>query len=301
MSLLEIRTIRKDPINLSNQDGWVYNRMIGSKSKYGEVWMVDILGDIIAIKKIPMTRYDIKIGLRKSTPSEFLTMKRSIWVELFFLKKCELLVRKNVCPGFILIFFDEIKEETTFHNPKLSQMNGSNCMMIGMELAKTDLNDFGSIKKQTAEWVGIVFQILFAVLTYQKHLKICHNDLHWGNVLIHEVVERDDTKPRYLLYEYKNTQFHVPFFGYLCVVIDFGFVTKLTRENMMKDVRRISHLNKWINQFYNMSDRFLDEFHSKSNLVESVWDLLKGLKKHLPGEVSEESIYDRFLIDRSIK
>lgn len=299
MSLLEIRTSKRSPMDLSNRVAWSYKTMIGSKSNFGEVWMVDTQGGKIAIKKIPMTRYDIKVGLQKSTPSEFLTMKRSIWVELFFLKKCESLVEKNVCPGFLLIFFDEIQKDMIFHNPKLVPMNGSSCMMIGMELARSDLNVFSAVKKDTVEWAGIVFQVLFAILTYQKQLKICHNDLHWGNVLIHEVLE-PSASPRYLLYEYKNTKFYVPFFGYLCLLIDFGFVTKLTRENMMKDARRISHLNRWLTQFYKTSDRFLDEFHMRSNRTESVWDLLKALRRHLPGDVSEDSVYDRFLIDRSI-
>lgn len=301
MSLLKIRTSKKNSIDLGDQAGWLYTRMIGSKSKFGEVWMVDTHENNIAIKKIPMTKYDIKIGLRKSTPNEFLTMKRSIWVELFFLKKCESLVKKNICPGFILIFFDEIQKETIFYSPKLIPMNGSSCMMIGMELAKTDLNCFSSIQKKTTEWIGIVFQILFSILTYQKHLKICHNDLHWGNILIHQVVAQENSSPpQYLLYQYKDTKFYVPFFGYLCLVIDFGFVTKLNRENIMKDVRRISHLNKWVVQFHKISERFLDEFHYKSNMTESVWDLLKNLKKHLPSEVSEDSVYDVFLIDKSI-
>lgn len=298
MSILENRLSKYESINI---DKWECKQMIGSNSKFGEVWSVETTDAKFAIKKIPMTKYDIKIGLRKCTPSEFLTMKRSVWVELFFLRKCEDLVKKKICPGFILIYFNSIVQNTIFRNPKLSSLNGSNSMTIAMELAKTDLQNYSKNKLDTIEWVGIIFQILFIILTYQKHLKISHNDLHWGNILIYDIKSREDLgDQQYILYEYKKTKFYVPFFGYIIIIIDFGFVSRLNNENIMKDVKRISHLNKWIREFYKMEDVFLRTFQEKVNICGSIWDLIKDLSKILPKEVKEEVIYDKFLIDKSI-
>lgn len=66
------------------------------------------------------------------------------------------------------------------------------------------------------EWKGILLQIIFTLITYQKAFDFTHNDLHTNNIMFIE------TEERFLYYKYKHEYFKIPTFGKIWKIIDYG-------------------------------------------------------------------------------
>lgn len=69
------------------------------------------------------------------------------------------------------------------------------------------------------EWLGVLFQICFALSVGFKNNKFVHNDLHCSNVMFKE------TEDEYLYYKYKSNVYRIPTFGKITKIIDFGRAT----------------------------------------------------------------------------
>jgi hypothetical protein len=284
-----------------------YDNMIGSNSKFGEVWegrfpIMDndeIPNPTVAIKKTPMKDIDNLIHRRKISPESFLTMKRSVWIEVMFLKKCNDLVRARICPSFILIFFEGVQKKAVFSNPMLTQYNesNSNAVIVAMELADGDLKQWCAVHRTDTEWASIMFQILFGIIAYQTHANVSHNDLHWGNILF-KTVETPHAHS-FWRYKYKRKTYLVPIVHTIVMITDFGFVSKLHQDNQMKDIRRIGHVSDWVREKYSLPNTFLDAFKKKVQKSESMSQLLKSVSGFLPNvqELDEYMIVDSFSLD----
>lgn len=61
-----------------------------------------------------------------------------------------------------------------------------------------------------------IFVHLFCTLSVMEELNIVHNDLHWGNIIIHP------TKRKFVEYKIKGLTYKIAVFGYIPVLIDFG-------------------------------------------------------------------------------
>jgi predicted unusual protein kinase regulating ubiquinone biosynthesis (AarF/ABC1/UbiB family) len=166
-----------------------------------------------------------------------------------------------------------------------------------MELIQGDLEKWSRNALSEEQWVGFIFQMMFSLLTIQKYLKICHNDLHWGNVLVHEYKYTDS----YILYKYKNQEFYVPFYGQLYLISDFGFASQLRKDDNMVDIRRISHVAFWIKKKYNLSSPILDLFKMKASTKETLWELILDMKSYLRQATQQEQVVDVYEIDSSFK
>lgn len=277
-------------------------QMIGTSSKFGEVWKASLPIDTdmpnpwIAIKRVPMTDTDLRIMKRRSSPQDFLSMRRNIWIEMYFLKKCNELVRSNLCPGFSLIFFYGIQPNAQFKNPRLRDNNGSNSLLITMELADGDLKEWSKTKKTDSEWTSCMFQIMFAVLLLQKKIKIVHNDLHWGNILVYH---QPSHKKGYLCYVYKKHRYYVPFHGTIFTISDFGFVTKYEIQDSLKDMKRIANISEWVKNSYRYRNQFLESFRTTMRSSESLYDAMCASQRFLPRHVRREDVLDNFDMDPS--
>lgn len=275
-------------------------QMIGTNSKFGEVWKASLpiethlSNPLIAIKKVPMTDTDLRIMKRKDKPEKFLAMRRNIWIELYFLKKCNDIVRSKICPSFSLIFFYAVQPKAKFQNPRLKESNGSNGLWITMELAECDLKNWSRTKRNNNEWISCMFQILFAVLILQKKVKIIHNDLHWGNILVYT-----NNKKGYICYIYKKHKYYVPFQGAIFTISDFGFVTKYEIQESLKDMKRIANICDWVKNSYQYRNTFLETFRSTIRNSESLYDALCSCQKFLP-KIQKDEVLEIFDIDASI-
>lgn len=277
--------------------------MIGTNSKFGEVWKAslpietEMPNPLIAIKKVPMTDTDIRIMKAKYKPTEFLSMRRNIWIELYFLQRCNELVRSGVCPGFSLIFSYCI-QKTQFQNPRLKERNGCHGIWISMELANGDLKQWSRTRRNNQQWKSCMFQILFAVMMLQKKIKIIHNDLHWGNILVYH--PSDTCKKGFLCYIYKKHKYYVPFHGDIFTISDFGFVTKYDISESLKDMKRIANVHDWVFHTHRYKTPFLEAFRTIMRNATSLFDALRACQQFLPPSVHKEEVMETFDMDASI-
>lgn len=73
-----------------------------------------------------------------------------------------------------------------------------------------------TIYYDTNVWRSILFQIIFSLSCAQYYFNLTHNDLHLGNILF------KPTKKVFLYFQYNNTYFKVPTFGYIVKIIDWN-------------------------------------------------------------------------------
>ncbi len=64
--------------------------------------------------------------------------------------------------------------------------------------------------------LSCVFQIFSAIATMISVFGLKHNDLHFGNIMVAK------TEEKYLYYQFNNTYFKVPTYGYIFKIIDWG-------------------------------------------------------------------------------
>ena len=66
------------------------------------------------------------------------------------------------------------------------------------------------------EWLAYIFQIIAALTVIQKYFNMCHNDLHFSNIMF------SYTKEPYLYYTYKNKYYKIPTYNKILKIIDWG-------------------------------------------------------------------------------
>lgn len=89
--------------------------------------------------------------------------------------------------------------------------------VICLENMNSTLDSYmNSYDVSDTEWKGILLQIIFTLITYQKAFDFTHNDLHTNNIMFIE------TEERHLYYKYKNEYFKIPTFGKIWKLIDYG-------------------------------------------------------------------------------
>jgi hypothetical protein len=105
--------------------------------------------------------------------------------------------------------------------PPVKVVNYRNYYMVANELAQGDLGMFLSNSNPTLpQIVSCLSQIFVAVARLQRAHLYIHNDLHWGNVLYHDV------KPGgYWKYKFNNETIYIRNTGQLWILWDFQKAT----------------------------------------------------------------------------
>lgn len=283
-----------------------YRRRIGNESKFGEVWegrlpILDndvIPNPVVAIKKTPMKDIDNRIWKKKLDASQFLQMKRNAWMELYFMDKCSRLVRKNICPGFPIVFFHTVQQNVSFTNPRLKDLSfrNTNALVTTMELAAEDIKTWAMRKHSDIEWKSAMFQIFFSILAYQIHLNMIHNDLHWGNILLIPI----KTDKTYIRYYYKNKRYTIPFAGFIFMISDFGFVTSYQPKHDMKDIKRIANIPRWMEIHGQRANPFLIEFRNIILQADTMTEALEHLRCYVHHNINDDQVLDEFHIDQGL-
>ena len=75
------------------------------------------------------------------------------------------------------------------------------------------------------KWLSALFQTCFSLAYLQKHLSFTHNDLHCNNVMFQK------TDLKYLYYNFNNTFYQIPTYGYIIKIIDFGRAIYTIKDN----------------------------------------------------------------------
>lgn len=129
--------------------------------------------------------------------------KYNVWREYDILTKCTNLVLNKVSCNLPILYDLQICER-------------DNKVIFYNELANGSFIDWIYIDHTVEEWESFLFQLWLALYTLQKHLKLIHNDLRYGNVLYHEVSN--------VIHKYKidDDEYYVPTCGYTFVIWDYG-------------------------------------------------------------------------------
>lgn len=205
-------------------DSLILLTRIGSNSINGEVIKTcfpnnaigycDDSSVLLATKKIPLSEKDIQFIKKHDTKDTLVT---SPWVELACLELCKHLVQNNICPNLPLYIKYFICDKCNFENIQILQ--GAPCIYLINEYANGgDLKEWCKSYRTGSEWMIMYFQVFTGLYSMQKYFNIRHHDLHWGNVLVHEV------KPGgYYKYIIDSVVYYIPNNGYIFTLWDFGY------------------------------------------------------------------------------
>jgi hypothetical protein len=138
---------------------------------------------------------------------------------------------------------------TIIHDTIRKSLNSkitNSCLLVLNEYAdEGDLKNWLITKNRNEiEWYTMYFQVFAGLYALQKHFDLLHYDLHWGNVLVHNInnmnnkfnsKKKDST---YMLYKIDNNYYKIPNTGYLFTLWDFGFA-RIFSKNL--------HAKTWYN------------------------------------------------------
>jgi hypothetical protein len=274
----------------------------GTPSAFGEAWIGEFHNKILAIKKIVLGRKDLSDSFTKTQ----LMSGKSAWPEVATYIFCSIFVLARVNPNLPITFRYYLCNQCKFANKRLGKKKKP-CLITLNEMGDGDLKMYLN-KNKISIWnkdlvTNCIFQMAAALYTFEKYLNMTHNDLHWGNVLVHEV------KPGgYWKYTINKMDYYVPNLGFMFVLWDFGMVDipKKVKGPNAKGPDDYSDLQ-------NICSILLDELQSKKVLkhhvlLENIVDFgdvltLKDLLKHSFLEyrkpLAKKEIIDSFDMDMS--
>jgi hypothetical protein len=192
---------------------------IGTPSVYGEVHLGKIGDLFVAVKKVQLQKKDTKgnISLQRH---QFL-QHESAWSEIAIFIISTIFLLTSMTQNVPLMYRYYYCQECVFENKEISKKK-SRCEIVVNELAEGDLKMYLEKKYKifTPELVSnMLFQVMSALYLFEKTLDLNHNDLHWGNILVHETIPGG-----YWEYIIDDTSYYVPNLGYVFVLYDFGMV-----------------------------------------------------------------------------
>lgn len=163
--------------------------------------------------------------------------KRALTVEpmielagLLLLSQC---VTQGICPNFPLLYGAILSHDS---------------IVFDMEAARggDTFQKWAKTIRSELEWNSALFQTLVGLHVMHTKLGMTHDDLHSGNVLVHEMPKASCGKDTYLHYRLLGYDFYIPTFGKLFILIDFGRINagnkmniKWHRKLLDKEMKRV--------------------------------------------------------------
>jgi len=160
-----------------------------------------------------------------------------VWREIFILKMCNILLSEDVSPHF------------PFHYGHVFSTDemGRPLLFLFEEKMDMDLKTWLSHHEPSDDdWMNIFLQLFFALYALQIQTDVCHNDLHWGNILI----KTYDT-PQMFTYKIHDTIIGLSCQTFLLSLCDFGHAIfdpciEKGSPNSLKDFQKVVlHLHSW--------------------------------------------------------
>jgi hypothetical protein len=202
-------------------------KRIGSPSINGEAYIVKAAyrGQelVMAMKKMP--------GLAKNN--------RELKLYDYFTK----VVLDGVNPHFPIIYKSTECNGCVYDNPDIGRKS-KECLVCFNELANGDLESFITFSPDITDsaLVSMWCQMAIAGFALEKK-KYAHNDLHWGNILYHNVPEYEGA---YMHYKIDNDNVYIRSSGHHWVMWDLGEVSTSTKNASLRtDMRRLSGIRYW--------------------------------------------------------
>lgn len=244
--------------------------------------------DQVAIKKIPLPRDELKYYLE---PNSYNALGYETWAEVESMKLCNILLENYVCPNLPLLVYAQICDNCIYVKKKLRSL-GSSCLLIASELAVEDLKTWSAKDRSEEEWLSCYFQIFVGIYAIQKYWNMIHNDLHWGNILVHKVPKKQE----YVKYTIDGLDYYLKNTGFQFVLWDFGKAyipgkmgrkrTKMIKRKWyVKDYNRISEMAYWAKK------------HNRVKVPKSIINLAKELDAAAKHETLLEEVIPEFFFD----
>jgi hypothetical protein len=202
-------------------DAIVMNKRFGSPSAFGEAWIGYSFknGYKVAVKKMPLGKHD---QVKSFTEKQMLSGD-SAWPEMAAYHFCTLLVMAKICPNLPVMYKYFWCPKCKFVNRKIrGKKKEGPCVLVVNELADGDLKTY--LEKKIHIWypelvTNCVFQICAGLYALEKFYNMKHNDLHFGNILVHEIQAGG-----FWHYKIDGKNYYVPNLGYMFLLWDFGMV-----------------------------------------------------------------------------
>ena len=126
--------------------------------------------------------------------------------EIYLMKEIKKLIDNNICPNYIY-YYD------SYIDKNINKINNS---YILMEYADTHMLNFFDNIRDDIICDSFYFQLLVAIMCYQKYLKAVHTDIRLKNIVYKKI--NPDTVFNYNI---NNINYYIPTNGYLFMLIDY--------------------------------------------------------------------------------
>jgi len=149
--------------------------------------------------------------------------KRALTVEpmielagLLLLSQC---VTQRICPNFPILYGAILSHDSIAFDMEAAR--GGDTFQKWAKTIRSEL-----------EWNSALFQTLVGLHVMHTKFGMTHDDLHSGNVLVHEMPKASCGKDTYLHYRLLGYDFYIPTFGKLFILIDFGRISAGNKMNI---------------------------------------------------------------------
>jgi serine/threonine protein kinase len=140
----------------------------------------------------------------------------------------------------------EIAEKFNLNMKVCDKLHVASNFLIS-ELADEDLSSWAERRHSVDAWKDVIYQVLYAISCMQENMKICHRDLHWGNILL------EDNE------------------NVLALIHDFGKSEPLVRENEKDDI--VKFLSSWTGISYQLPNQIREWFQESEEIISHGGDI----------------------------
>lgn len=151
------------------------------------------------LDKTPKQIYDLFYSLSKNTSYPSL-------IEIISFTLTNQLVFQKICPHFVLNYYWEYKNNQFIHYNEFINYD--------------TLQNWAKESRAEHEWVNILLQVLFAIISMKKYFNMTHCDVYTKNILVQKVSKGGAWK-----YIINNKEYLLPNIGWVVLINDFGFTT----------------------------------------------------------------------------
>lgn len=177
-----------------------------------------------------------------------------------------------------------------------------NCIILFSELADGDLKGtIASMKKKEEQIISMICQILMALLVLEKK-GVVHNDLHLGNVLVHNEPEERANDGLFMHYRLGDQDLYIKHAGQLWVLWDFGMMVKNGGMDPRGDGIVVdTFTNDWKSVFLPLlkrhlsSSQFIRDLSIITDSSTSILDVIKRLSNVISsiGDIGDRDIMNK--------
>ncbi len=126
------------------------------------------------------------------------------------------LVFLRICPNFTLV------PRAFFTKNKKHRRASYFCCLIVMERENGNMKEFLDLSNNVQNarlMMSAILQVMMAIVSCAKHLRLCHNDLYLKNILYCAM------QPTNMLYKLSDQYYHIPNCSYIFKMSDFGIAS----------------------------------------------------------------------------